>query len=92
MVVAEAMAAGTPVIATRVGGIPEMIDHGRSGYLFEPGDVGALTSQLRFLLENPEAAQKMGQEAAAAAREQNSPERVGRQTVSLYRQLLQVAP
>jgi glycosyltransferase involved in cell wall biosynthesis len=61
----EAMAHGLPVISTRTGAIPEYIDEGEQGLLFEPGDVDALTRALRHLLEDPKLRARMG----AAARD-----------------------
>jgi glycosyltransferase involved in cell wall biosynthesis len=62
-VVMEAMIAGTPVIATRVGGIPDIVADGETGLLVPPGDVEALRSAMQQLLDNPELAQRMGQAA-----------------------------
>ena len=56
----EAMAAGLPVIASRVGGIPAVIDHERTGLLVSPGDAGALAGALRRLLDRPEWARQLG--------------------------------
>jgi len=58
--VLEAMAAGLPVIATRVGGIPRLVQDGVNGFLIEPGDVHGLTEALRALLRNPQRARQMG--------------------------------
>ncbi len=60
LVLLESLAEGTPVIASRVGGIPEFIEDGRSGLLFPPGDVPALTAALRRLWEDPELARRLG--------------------------------
>ncbi len=60
MAMLEAMAEGIPVVATRVGAIPEVVEEGNEGCLFEAGDVGALTSYLSGLLEHPERAKLMG--------------------------------
>ncbi len=49
----EALACGLPVVASRVGGIPEIIAHGDTGYLFEPGDHQALAVPVRLLSGNP---------------------------------------
>src|SRR5205807_507382 len=49
IVLLEAMAAGLPVIASRVGGIPEIVDDARTGFLIEPGNPGALAEGLRLL-------------------------------------------
>ncbi len=67
-VVFEAMAAGTPVIGSRVGGIPEMIREGETGFLVPPGDVDALTDRLRWVLSHPWETQEMERKARAFAR------------------------
>ena len=50
----EALAAGVPVIASRIGGIPETVRHGSNGLLFEPGDPADLARQIRRLIEEPD--------------------------------------
>lgn len=52
--VAEAMACGLPVVATKAGGVPEIVENGSSGILVEPGDAGALASAVGGLLEDEE--------------------------------------
>ena len=59
-VVFEAMACRTPVIGSRVGGIPEMIQGGTTGFLVPPGDVSALTGKLKWILEHSQKARTMG--------------------------------
>jgi glycosyltransferase involved in cell wall biosynthesis len=61
LVVLEAWAAGVPVVASRVGGLVEMIDPGRTGVLFPSGDEAALEGCLRGLLADKEAARRMGE-------------------------------
>src|SRR3954468_15403229 len=56
----EAMATGLPVITTRIGGIPEIVDDGRSGFLVDPGDEQGLVRALRDLVESPELRARMG--------------------------------
>jgi glycosyltransferase involved in cell wall biosynthesis len=56
----EAMAAGLPVIASHVGGIPAVIRHERTGLLVPPGDANALAVALRRLLDRPEWAAQLG--------------------------------
>ena len=59
-VILEAMALAKPVIASRVGGIPELIEDGVNGFLFEVGNVQELAEKLRTLLSNKEMAVEMG--------------------------------
>jgi glycosyltransferase involved in cell wall biosynthesis len=67
--VLEAQAAGLAVVASRVGGLPELIEHGRNGLLFEAGDVEALAKCLNELLARPQAASGMGSLAQQRVRE-----------------------
>lgn len=62
----EAMAAGLPVVASSIGGLPELIDHGRSGLLVPPGDAGALSTALLRLVEDGAARERFGAEARRA--------------------------
>jgi glycosyltransferase involved in cell wall biosynthesis len=69
-VVAEAMAAGRPVVATRVGGVPEIVADGVTGRLVEPDRADALAMALEALLADRPLAQRLGRAAADfAARE-----------------------
>jgi len=67
MAVIEAMAAAKPVIATRVGGVPDLICHGQTGFIIDPGDVGALGSLIVDLLSDEGLRKRIGQEARQAA-------------------------
>lgn len=60
----EAMAVGKPVIATRVGGIPEIIKHQKNGILVEPNNVDELVDAILYMLNNKEEAKNMGKEGA----------------------------
>jgi glycosyltransferase involved in cell wall biosynthesis len=53
-VIQEAFLAGVPVVASRIGGIPEVVDDGRNGLLFEPGDTGDLFRILSRLVDEAE--------------------------------------
>ena len=71
-VILEGMLLGKPVVATAAGGVPELIEDGRTGWLVPPGDVAALTGCLRRLLAAPEEGRAVGARAQAWAREQFS--------------------
>ena len=61
-VLVEAMAAGKPVVASRVGGIPDLVRHGETGYLVPPADEKALADGIKKLLDDPGKAWEMGQQ------------------------------
>jgi glycosyltransferase involved in cell wall biosynthesis len=61
----EAMAAGLPVVASAVGGLLDLVDHGRTGLLVPPADPGALAGAIASLVDDPARAARLG----AAARE-----------------------
>jgi glycosyltransferase involved in cell wall biosynthesis len=63
IVVLEAMAFGRPCVATKVGGVPDLISDGKTGLLVEPNDPGGLAKALLSLLEDPEKAKVMGANA-----------------------------
>lgn len=88
MVIAEAMAAGVPVVATRVGGIPDMIRHGETGLLYPVGDIPELAHCLRRLLLEPDLQARLAQQAQEFARATYSPSRVAKATVAAYEQML----
>jgi glycosyltransferase involved in cell wall biosynthesis len=60
IVVLEAMARGLPVISSRIGGLPEIVEEGIAGSLFEPGNPEDLVQQVRRLWEDPELCNRMG--------------------------------
>jgi glycosyltransferase involved in cell wall biosynthesis len=59
----ESMASGVPAVGARAGGIPDVIEHGRNGFLFTPGDLGDLTERLRELLFDAELRTRLGTQA-----------------------------
>jgi glycosyltransferase involved in cell wall biosynthesis len=68
-VLVEAMAAGKPVVASRVGGIPDLVRHGETGYLVPPADVEALADGIKKILDDPERAWEMGQQGKEYCRQ-----------------------
>lgn len=68
--IAEAMACGTPVIATAVGGIPELLTHGINGFLVEPSNPAEMAQFVEILLSDGPLRSRVGCSAAAHAKEQ----------------------
>jgi glycosyltransferase involved in cell wall biosynthesis len=65
MVYAEALACGIPVIGTGVGGIPEIIEDNKSGFLIRPDDPIGLSKKLNLLIENAEMRRNFGEYGAS---------------------------
>jgi glycosyltransferase involved in cell wall biosynthesis len=82
--VLEAMAAGKPVVASRIPGIDEVVLDGRTGLLCEPGDPGALADALSRLCSRPLEAARMGQRGAQRVREHFVFESTLARTTDLY--------
>ncbi|WP_424187196.1 glycosyltransferase family 4 protein [Actinokineospora sp. G85] len=68
LVVTEAMAAGAPVVASSIGGLPTLVDHGLTGLLVPPGDATALAAALDSLLADPTTRRRLGEAGRTAAR------------------------
>lgn len=88
----EALASGVPVIATRTGGLPEVVRHGETGFLCEVGDVDGMASVVLELLRNPERWQAMSRLAAADARARFSQNEIVSQYEQMYRTSLDSEP
>jgi glycosyltransferase involved in cell wall biosynthesis len=82
----EAMGAGRPVVATRVGGNPEVVTHGRTGLLVPPSEADTLADALGGLLADADQRTMLGEAAASEARARFSIEEHVRQLTALYRQ------
>jgi L-malate glycosyltransferase len=83
-VVMEAMASALPVVATRVGGIPELIEHGRTGLLVPAGNETALASALAHLIDNRAFAAGLGLAARASVQSHYSFEQMVRAFEQIY--------
>jgi glycosyltransferase involved in cell wall biosynthesis len=84
----EAMAAGRAIVASRVGGIPEAVEDGKTGILVPPQDAQALARAIAFLLDNPEQTREMGQAGRRKAEELFDEKKMIDRICSLYEQLL----
>jgi len=81
-VVLEALAMGKPVVATRVNGVPEIIEEGRTGLLVEPRDAAALEQAIARMLRQPEEAARMALAGQAAVAARFTAERMVRETAA----------
>jgi N-acetyl-alpha-D-glucosaminyl L-malate synthase BshA len=88
----EAMCFACPSVSTRVGGIPEVVEHGVSGLLAPAGDAAALVSAVQQLLDNPERRQAMGRSAQARARALFSADAIVPRYEALYRRVCDESP
>ncbi len=88
VVAIESLAAGTPVVATNVGGIPDVVEHGTDGFLTPVGEVEALAAALERLARNPELRIEMGRAGRARTLPRYRVERLVDDVDSLYRVLL----
>lgn len=86
-VIAEAMAAGVPIVATAVGGVRWMVEDGVSGFVVEPGDVGSLGDRIAHVLRDDATWANLSRSARAEA-ERFRATRVAGETVAFYRDLL----
>ena len=87
-VLLEAMAAGRPVVATRVGGVQELVDDGDNGFLIEPGDVRGFAAAVSRLLRDPELARRMGAAGRGRALAQHSCAEAAERLAGIYQDAL----
>jgi glycosyltransferase involved in cell wall biosynthesis len=91
-VFAEALASGLPVVATQVGGIPDLVEHGINGLLVAPGDPAGLAQAIRYLGSDPEIRRQMGQRNRAKAEAALDWGQVTSRYLSIYETAPQLAP
>jgi len=83
-VIPLAYSAAKPVVATTVGGLPEMVEDGRTGYLVAPRDTTNLADRLVHLLLEPTLRRQMGANAKRKIEEECSPEVIAQKTMDVY--------
>jgi glycosyltransferase involved in cell wall biosynthesis len=89
MVVLEAAAAGVPVVAAGVGGVPDLIEHEVNGLLCNPVDAGSIRKNVRQLLTRRDQAQAFAREGKRRAQEQFGSVSIARRHTAIYRELLE---
>jgi glycosyltransferase involved in cell wall biosynthesis len=80
---------GKAVIATRVGGLPEVVDHERSGLLVDQGSIEDLAEAMQRLIDDPKLAQRMGAYARELSETRFSWDAIAKQVIAQYEQLIQ---
>lgn len=84
LVIPEAMASGKPVIATRVGGIPRQVRDGWNGFLIDPADEQQLAEKIKYLIDNPDEIQRLGENSRKYAEEELDWRKVAEKLSSIY--------
>ena len=88
MVVLEAMAAGVPVVAANVGGVPDLIEDGKTGLFCDPLDAASIRDAVERLLNEPELGHQLAAAAKKCARERFHPAVIARRHLEIYREVL----
>jgi glycosyltransferase involved in cell wall biosynthesis len=91
MTILEAMAAGVPVVASKVGGLPDLIEEGKTGFFCDPLEAASLSAAVEGVLLNPSAAGEVARHARQRARERFHPEVIARRHLEIYREVLSSA-
>jgi glycosyltransferase involved in cell wall biosynthesis len=88
MAVLEALAAGVPVVAARVGGVPDLIEEGQSGFLCDPLEADSMRAAIERVLGNPAGAREVARQAKLRAKARFHPEVIARRHMEIYREVL----
>jgi len=92
LILAEAMLHGKPVICSRIGGLPEIVDDGVTGLLFEPGNAEDLAEKIQHLWEHPEVCRKMGEAGREKALREYSQQRYYERMMNVFERAIKLGP
>jgi glycosyltransferase involved in cell wall biosynthesis len=87
----EAFACGVPVVASRLGAMAEIVEEGRTGLLFRPGDSGDLAEKVRWAVDHPDVMCRMGEAARREYEEKYTPEKNYKMLLNVYEQAIRTA-
>ena len=89
LVLLESMACGTPVICTNIGGMPEIVENGKTGFVVPPNDPKALEEKIRYFLDNPDESKRMGMYARKIVLEKYTWDAVAIRCLEAYAELFE---
>jgi glycosyltransferase involved in cell wall biosynthesis len=89
LVAAEAMSYGLPVIASRIGALPEIVEDGVTGFLFTPGNSEELAGKMKLLWENPDLCRQMGKAAQEKVTREYGQDLYYRRLLETYRRAIE---
>jgi glycosyltransferase involved in cell wall biosynthesis len=89
-VILEAMAHGRPVVCSRIGGLPEIVEDGKTGLLFEPGNPDDLVEKIQYLWERPEISIQMGNEGRKKVLKEYSQEKYYSRLMKVYEKAISI--
>lgn len=90
LVIIEAFATGLPVIASDIGSLAEIVDHGRTGLLFRPGDPDDLAAKIDWALSHPRELAQMRKEARAEYEAKYTAERNYQMLMEIYERAIEM--
>ncbi len=90
LVILETMASRKPVVGTNIGGIPDIVEDGKTGFLVPPGDPKAQTEAIIKILKDPQKAKQMGDAGRRRLEKHFSSEAMVEKIANLYKQLLRL--
>lgn len=90
--IVEAMLHGKAVVCSRIGGLPEIVEHGKTGLLFEPSNAEELAEKVRYLWERPELCRQMGQAGREKALREYAPEKYYARLMAVHKKAVELGP